>query len=103
MGVPMRTIDDIGDAAVVIMGAPLDWGTSYRPGARFGPAAVRAVGNALNVNPFRSVLCHRVVQSSDKVGGYVHGPCVKEAKLRKEGVKIVGGKVVDFKKVLQRL
>ncbi|HLE39435.1 MAG TPA: agmatinase [Acidimicrobiia bacterium] len=41
VGVPMRTLEDIGDAAVVVMGAPLDWGTSYRPGARFGPASVR--------------------------------------------------------------
>lgn len=37
----MRTIETIGDAGVVIVGAPLDWGTSYRPGARFAPAAVR--------------------------------------------------------------
>lgn len=41
VGVPMRTLDTIGDAGVVILGAPLDWGTSYRPGARFAPAAVR--------------------------------------------------------------
>ena len=25
----------------MIVGAPFDWGTSYRPGARFGPAAIR--------------------------------------------------------------
>ena len=31
-----------GQAAVAIMGAPFDSGVSYRPGARFGPAAVRA-------------------------------------------------------------
>ncbi len=41
VGVPVRTLETIGDARVVILGAPLDWGTSYRPGARFGPAAVR--------------------------------------------------------------
>ncbi|OFW62769.1 MAG: agmatinase [Actinobacteria bacterium RBG_16_67_15] len=41
VGVPMRTLETIGDAGVVILGAPLDWGTSYRPGARFAPAAVR--------------------------------------------------------------
>ncbi|HKD96442.1 MAG TPA: agmatinase [Micromonosporaceae bacterium] len=29
------------DADVVIIGAPFDGGTSYRPGARFGPSAVR--------------------------------------------------------------
>lgn len=41
VGIPVRTLETIGDAAVVILGAPLDWGTSYRPGARFGPSAVR--------------------------------------------------------------
>jgi len=29
-------------ADVVILGAPYDAGTSYRPGARFGPGAIRA-------------------------------------------------------------
>jgi agmatinase len=38
---------DLGDAStfadadVVIVGAPFDGGTSYRPGTRFGPAAIR--------------------------------------------------------------
>ena len=41
VGVPVRTVETIDGARVVILGAPLDWGTSYRPGARFGPAAVR--------------------------------------------------------------
>ena len=40
-GVPARQITDIADAAVVILGAPFDWGTTHRPGARFGPKAVR--------------------------------------------------------------
>ena len=40
-GVPRRTLDDLGDAGVVIVGAPFDWGTTYRPGARFGPRAIR--------------------------------------------------------------
>ncbi len=40
-GVPARPIHDLGDAAVVILGAPFDWGTSYRAGARFGPKAIR--------------------------------------------------------------
>lgn len=43
-GVPARPIDDVGDAEAVIVGAPFDWGTSYRPGARFGPKAIREVG-----------------------------------------------------------
>jgi arginase family enzyme len=41
VGVPRREIVEIGDAAVVILGAPLDWGTTNRPGARFGPKAIR--------------------------------------------------------------
>lgn len=41
LGVPSVTSDDLGDGDVVIMGAPFDWGTSYRPGARFGPQAIR--------------------------------------------------------------
>lgn len=40
-GVPRRSIDDLGDARVAIVGAPFDWGTTYRPGARFGPRAIR--------------------------------------------------------------
>lgn len=40
-GVPARPLDALGDAAVVILGAPFDWGTSYRAGARFGPRAIR--------------------------------------------------------------
>ena len=40
-GVPARMLADIGGAGVVILGAPFDWGTSYRAGARFGPKAIR--------------------------------------------------------------
>jgi agmatinase len=40
-GVPARDIEDLGDARAVIVGAPFDWGTTYRPGARFGPRAIR--------------------------------------------------------------
>jgi agmatinase len=40
-GVPSRSLGALGDAGVVVLGAPFDWGTSYRPGARFGPKAIR--------------------------------------------------------------
>lgn len=40
-GVPARHINDLGDAGVVIIGAPLDWGTTYRAGTRMGPKAIR--------------------------------------------------------------
>lgn len=40
-GVPAVSCGDLEARQVAILGAPVDWGTSYRPGARFGPAAVR--------------------------------------------------------------
>jgi agmatinase len=44
LGVPRCNLDDtatFADADVVILGAPFDGGTSNRPGARFGPMAMR--------------------------------------------------------------
>jgi agmatinase len=35
-------LSEAGPAAVAVLGVPFDSGVSYRPGARFGPAAVRA-------------------------------------------------------------
>ena len=42
-GVPEVPLDRVGDegAGVVILGAPIDWGATYRGGARFGPKAIR--------------------------------------------------------------
>jgi len=40
-GVPTRALADVADAGVVILGAPFDWGTTNRPGARFAPKAIR--------------------------------------------------------------
>lgn len=50
------------------------------------PKAVRAVGNALNKNPFApQVPCHRVIRSDGSIGGFASGVEVKRALLRKEG------------------
>lgn len=38
----LPTLDRVGRAAVAVVGVPFDSGVSYRPGARFGPQAVRA-------------------------------------------------------------
>jgi agmatinase len=35
-------LSDVGRADVAVLGVPFDSGVSYRPGARFGPASVRA-------------------------------------------------------------
>jgi len=40
-GVPGVGLDQIEPGQIVIVGAPFDWGTSYRPGTRFGPKAIR--------------------------------------------------------------
>ncbi len=40
-------IDRVSDYDVAILGAPFDTGTSYRPGARFGPMAVRQASRHL--------------------------------------------------------
>jgi agmatinase len=44
LGVPRAELDQPGSFAmadVVVIGAPFDGGTSYRPGTRFGPLAIR--------------------------------------------------------------
>jgi len=40
-------IDRVSDYDVAVLGAPFDSGTSYRPGARFGPMAVRQASRHL--------------------------------------------------------
>jgi guanidinobutyrase / D-arginase len=35
-------IDEVGHAGVGVVGVPFDSGVTYRPGARFGPAAIRS-------------------------------------------------------------
>jgi len=65
--------------------------------------AGRAVGNVLNKNPYSPVVpCHRVVRGSGGVGGFSRGAKAKLKMLASEGVKVRGGKIVDFKKVVFR-
>src|SRR5438067_6108698 len=39
----LEDVREVGNHAVAIMGVPLDTGTTYRPGARFGPQAMRRI------------------------------------------------------------
>ena len=41
LGVPRAELDSLDGLDVVFLGAPFDGGTSHRPGARFGPQAIR--------------------------------------------------------------
>jgi methylated-DNA-[protein]-cysteine S-methyltransferase len=53
------------------------------------PAAVRAVGTALNHNPVPLLIpCHRVIRSDGVTGEYVFGPVVKRRLLETEGVDL---------------
>lgn len=50
------------------------------------PGLARAVGNALNRNPYApKVPCHRVVRSDGTIGGFARGTARKRAMLRREG------------------
>ena len=56
--------------------------------------ASRAVGNALNKNPFAPIVpCHRVVQSNGSIGGFADGTSKKISMLKKEGIEIKNNKI----------
>jgi methylated-DNA-[protein]-cysteine S-methyltransferase len=63
--------------------------------------AYRAVGNAMNKNPYApEVPCHRVVSSDGGIGGFASGSKNKIKMLKEENVFVVDGKIVDFEKKL---
>lgn len=59
----LPAVDRVADFDVAFLGVPFDGGTSYRPGARFGPIAVRAASRNLRpayhpdlgIAPFQSI------------------------------------------------
>lgn len=51
------------------------------------PKAARAVGNALNKNPYPVIIpCHRVVRSDGSIGGFAKGVRAKMRLLSGEGL-----------------
>jgi len=81
--------------------------TTYGEIARYlgSPGAVRAVGTAVGRNPLApEIPCHRVVRSDGRIGNYSGGEGVrtKIELLESEGVKVSGGRVVDFPEILYR-
>jgi methylated-DNA-[protein]-cysteine S-methyltransferase len=77
--------------------------TTYKEIARaLKNKAYRAVGNAMNKNPYApKVPCHRVVNSDGRVGGFAQGTKKKILMLRKEGVEVINGKI-NLKKYLYK-
>jgi len=78
--------------------------TTYGELARgLGTKAARAVGNAMNRNPYApQVPCHRVVKSDGSLGGFATGGKKKIKLLKKEGVTVKDRKVMDFEEKLFR-
>src|SRR5688572_29307347 len=61
--------------------------------AALGSKGYRAVGNALNRNPYApAVPCHRVVGSDGRLTGFAGGLPKKEALLNAEGVRVSRGR-----------
>jgi methylated-DNA-[protein]-cysteine S-methyltransferase len=61
---------------------------------RLGTQAYRAVGNALNKNPYHpNVPCHRVVGSDGSLTGFAGGLEKKKRLLQAEGVAFRNGRV----------
>lgn len=86
-----------------LMQVPYGKVTTYRELAHaLGSKAYRAVGSAMATNQNAPhVPCHRVVNSDGKIGNYSAGG--KQAKielLKKEGISIKEGKIVNLDNVL---
>lgn len=59
------------------------------------PGAARAVGTLMKKNFDGARPCHRVIRTDGKLGQYNRGTEAKERLLKKEGVPIKNGRVVE--------
>ena len=63
----------------------------------------RAVGNALNRNPYAPIVpCHRVVKSDGSLGGFAEGCSRKKEMLIREDVKFNGEELKEFEEIRWR-
>ena len=69
--------------------------TTYKALAnKLGTKAYRAVGNAMNKNPYApEVPCHRVINSNGDIGGFAFGVDKKIKMLKSEGINIENNKI----------
>ncbi len=76
--------------------------TTYKAIAEaLGSKAYRAVGSAMNKNPYApSTPCHRVVNSNGSIGGFASGQGNKKFLLKNEGVTIRHGIIENFEQLL---
>jgi len=87
-------IDEVEHADVGVLGVPFDSGVSYRPGARFGPAAIREASRLLQgYNQHQSVAPFDVQQVAD-LGDVTANPFnIEEAlsAIESEALRYMGG------------
>ena len=88
----------------VLVKVPKGKVTTYKEIAKkLNSKAYRAVGNAMNKNPYApKVPCHRVVNSNGNIGGFASGVKNKIEMLRKEGVEVNKKNKIDLKKYLYK-
>ena len=69
--------------------------TTYKSIARkLNTKAYRAVGNAMNKNPYApKISCHRVIKSNGDIGGFATGTKNKIKLLKLEGINIKNNKI----------
>lgn len=92
-------LEDVSGADVAVLGVPFDSGVSYRPGARFGPAAVREASRllrpyhpSLDIAPFESI---QVVDAGDvaanpfDIGAAIHAIEERAGRLLDGGTRLV--------------
>lgn len=96
----LPTLDQAPEPDIAVLGIPFDSGTSFRPGARFGPAHIREMSRQLH--PYHQVLDafpfrdHQVVDVGDvAVGPYDIARAVEEitrqaTALTRSGARVVG-------------
>ena len=78
--------------------------TTYKEIARaLNSKAYRAVGTAMNKNPYAPMVpCHRVINSNGELGGFASGLKNKIKILKLEGIEIKNNKI-DLKKYFYKL
>ncbi|WIY07473.1 agmatinase [Amycolatopsis mongoliensis] len=92
-------IDQVAHADIAVVGVPFDSGVSYRPGARFGPAAVREASRLLrpyhpelDVSPFAE---KQVVDAGDiAVNPFDIGEAIETLQQEAEALQANGTRLV---------
>lgn len=94
-------LDQVTSADIAVVGVPFDTGVSYRPGARFAPAAVREASRllrpyhpGLDVSPFESA---QVVDAGDIVcNPFNIGKAITEIQEQATGLLDTGARLVTI-------